>query len=219
MILIISTPIVAISIRAKTIEENEKTAIGILRTLAISQSQTQGAAQIDQDEDGIGEYALLGELTGSIYFRGLKHKANPNYISSSLAPQKENFYGEKAGYRFQIWLPGTITDKGETNLPAQKKYANGQELTWRCYAWPIKYGVTGKRVFFIDQQVEVYYAKNLIVNKDGKEIPLYEAENAPKFNAAMNQKELDTKEKFEAIVKPGKTPKKDKQLWFPVHPH
>jgi prepilin-type N-terminal cleavage/methylation domain-containing protein len=69
---------------------NETSAIGSLRTIASAQSTFQSSQGIDQDSDGIGEYADLVLLSNG----------TPPYIDETLGG------GQKSGYFFVITTTG-----------------------------------------------------------------------------------------------------------------
>lgn len=199
------------AIKKNTIRANEGSVIGTLRIIATCQAASQGAAQVDQDNDGTGEYELLGELTGTVPFRGTKIKSNPAVLGKTMAPLPGKFYAEYSGYRFQMHLYGNVTDFGRYQIQANPKLANEQELRWVCYAWPIQFGVTGNRVFVVDQQAEVYSARNYRETEYGK-IPFYEEETAPSSNAAFEKRKVYAK-KYLKDINPSQS--NDGQKWRP----
>jgi len=147
---------------------NETAAIGTLRTLVASESQFRGAAVVDQDNDGTGEYGFFQELAGAVAPRIVAPQVAANvrpgeYITQVLGNVDANGVATKSGYHFRIYLPaaggGNI---GETNPLAGgvAANANDQETRFICYAWPTSFDSSGKRCFVVNQQGEVYGARN-----------------------------------------------------------
>ena len=145
------------------ISANEGSAIGTLRTLSTSQAQAQSNGVIDQDSDGTGEYALLGELAGVVPLPGTTSTVNPAYLTRALAPTGSDTYGAKSGYYYRVYLPvaatPVITD-ATTSRNATSANANYQEVKWRAYAWPASWSSSGNRDFAVDQAAEVYAFAN-----------------------------------------------------------
>ena len=154
---------------AADIATNESSAIGFLRNLATSQAQYQSQAQTDQDSDGTGEFAFLQELAGTSQRRSSTDSygppANPTFIAPVFGETaaKNRGIATRYGYHFYLYLPGLAKEAiGEipgdpTNMP---EFANAQECKYVCYAWPVEYGKTGRRIFVIDQSGEVVVADN-----------------------------------------------------------
>ena len=149
------------------ISANEGSAIGSLRTLSTSQAQFQSQNPVDQDGDGTGEFALLGELTGTSAMRSNGSMADPSYVTSALAPtgtQTMRTAGQKSGYYFKVYLPTAIaipySDPTGT-ATALSTWADRQEVKWRGIAWPVSAKTSGNRAFAIDQAGEVYGAPNV----------------------------------------------------------
>jgi prepilin-type N-terminal cleavage/methylation domain-containing protein len=206
------------------ISANEGSAIGTLRTMATSQAQYQSQMQTDQDNDGTGEYGLLGELAGTADRRSGSAargaKANPTFITPVLGPKMSDVWGQKSGYYFQVYLPGaglTTRDTGTTGtswLSATSDTAviNSQETKWRGYAWPVSAKTTGMRCFGVDQAGEVLAVANVKTATvgffyDGTATPVY-------FNAAAEAVAgyPDTPEAFDQNFR-GNTTTIDGQVW------
>jgi hypothetical protein len=98
----------------------------------------------------------------------------------------------KTGYCFILYLPTeagpAISGDAGAVLAADAVNANAQETRWCAYAWPKEYGVTGRRVFVINQQAEVHLASNQ--RPDGKPVYSGDGTNAgdviPKPGAALS---------------------------------
>ena len=55
------------------------------------------------------------------------------------------------GYLYRLFIPGEkggFVDSGAAD-------ADLSEGRWRCYAWPVEYGRTGRRSFFVDESGKV----------------------------------------------------------------
>lgn len=169
------------SISAFKIAANESAAVSHLSVIAISQREIKAKADIDQDSDTMGEYALLGELGGTVNVRTLGTKrAN---ILSILPPKNGVAYGEADGYYFKIYLPcpvgGTVvTDNGVTAPTAVALNADHQENHYRCYAWPQIAGKTGKRAFMVNENDVIFFTEN---KKSSGYV--YQKTTAPAYNA------------------------------------
>jgi len=148
---------------------NETAAVGTLRTLIASQAQFKGAVVVDQDNDGTGEYGFFQELAGSapprIVAPQVPSVVRPGeYITQLLGNVDAAGIAAKSGYHFYIYLPtGAAGNIGESNPLAGGVAANAemQECHFICYAWPLTFGTSGKRCFVVNQQGEVYTARNL----------------------------------------------------------
>jgi prepilin-type N-terminal cleavage/methylation domain-containing protein len=177
------------SLLRSQMSSNETAAIGTLRTLVASQAQFKGASAVDQDNDGTGEYGYFQELTGTAATRitGTQVPYNVRageYITQVLGNVAVNGAAAKSGYHFYIYLPdnaaGTVGES--VPLPAgNAAFANDQETRFMCYAWPVTFNSSGKRCFVVNQQGEVYQARN-----DNAGVPFYNGQNqGPNADAAI----------------------------------
>ncbi len=148
-----------ITVRRMNIRETERSAIGALRALATAQEEFRQGAIVDQDSDGQGEFGYLQELSGTAIPRGNTAKVNLAFISLAFGKTAQHSgIAVKNGYCFRVSLPTTTGSLAEgSKMPASNaRSANSQELRYVIYAWPLAHGVTGRRVFAINQQGEVY---------------------------------------------------------------
>jgi uncharacterized coiled-coil protein SlyX len=143
---------------AARLEANEAAAIATLRNFVGAEAQFQAAAVTDEDGDGQGEYGGLMELAGAVAGR-MAAPLSPPVLSPAFKTLNANGEVVRSGYCFRIFL----AKKGGTPLaePAQG-FAKGSghdvelsEVVWCCYAWPQKYGTSGKRTFFVNQEGDV----------------------------------------------------------------
>ena len=164
---------------SERIAENQRAARSTLRSIAAAQAEFQAAVEIDTNCDGVGEYGYFGELAGADPMR-VSHFCEPG---AGVAPADilsppllRSPFGRVAGslvshrgYLFQMWLPyqtvtGTVPaveedpsgGKGAAPFPGS---VNGARM-WCCYAWPIDYGRTGDRVYFMNQRGLLLECKN-----------------------------------------------------------
>jgi hypothetical protein len=164
------------------LKSNETAAIATLRNLASCQAQIQTTGKIDCDNDGIGEYGTLQEMTGTIGVRkgndggspaggGFDSQGtpvNPPILSPALSKVDGMGRVTRAGYVFQVFLPDTASPSGFVHETQGGGTAGGtgrvgidmSETTWCMYAWPEEKGRTGNRVFFVNQAGDVMQSSN-----------------------------------------------------------
>lgn len=143
--------------------------VATLRKIESAQRQLRALGSIDCDGDGTGEYGFLAELAGTSPLRtdewggvglqplwpALLPKPLGN-VASQCAMQ--------SGYLFQIYLPNS-TCNGVAEAVLGGAYgvsiaAGEARRYWCAYAWPVAYGKTGMRVFFVNQQGILLAAPN-----------------------------------------------------------
>ena len=198
---------------------NETAAVGTLRTLIASQVQFKGAAIVDQDNDGTGEYGFFQELTGTAPPRIVAPQVPAivrpgEYITQGLGNVDAAGIASKSGYHFYMYLPtGAAGNIGETNPLAAGVAANAvaQESHFICYAWPATFGSSGKRCFVVNQQAEVYTARNMAGG-----VALYNGAGAvPAGNAAIDPAYPTPADLAGPFPNPG-VAAVDGQLWNPA---
>jgi hypothetical protein len=164
---------------------NEAAAIDALRSIVAAQVEFKAAVDIDTNCDGVGEYGYFAELGGTRPMRFgcnpwegcacVPQAGNPSY--DILAPgllrrslgRIDHRCVSQHGYLFQMWLPeyevlGHVTAVredlygGKLAAPFPDPVMGAQ--MWCCYAWPISYGETGDRAFFVNQRGEVLEYSN-----------------------------------------------------------
>lgn len=165
---------------------NEAAAISTIRLLSTVQGQIRSQAAIDTDSDGTGEYAYLGELAGTAPMRidaggapgagtpGVD-ELDPNVIANAFGDVDPQSLVARSGYYFQIWLPGP-TAATVVGLPEAAGAGPGigggapgvggfpdpdnAENLWCCYAWPVDAESTGNRVFFVNEDGDMFQFDN-----------------------------------------------------------
>jgi type II secretory pathway pseudopilin PulG len=166
------------------IDTRETSALGNVRAVVGAQLMFAARKEADQNHNGIGEFGTFGELSGSIAVRaanGGTRYMDPGTINPSfrmISPIGEMF---RSGYYFRMYLPDDAGD-GLTELAGggadPNVNADLAESTWCVYAWPQKFGTTGRRTYFVNQEGDVLYTVH----------PAYEGAGAPiTAGAALQQ--------------------------------
>jgi prepilin-type N-terminal cleavage/methylation domain-containing protein len=148
---------------------NESAAIATLRQIISSQVAVQNSRGIDQDIDGIGEYAWLAEMTGIVQVRDATGPHNgpfltPPTLSQSLGHVDANGLVAKAGYVYRLALPGVggvgLVEAANGGSPTGEDPDRAEQY-WIAYAWPSGYANTGKRAFCVDQGGDIVQTANV----------------------------------------------------------
>ncbi|BBM87872.1 hypothetical protein [Candidatus Uabimicrobium amorphum] len=169
--------------RSSRIAANESSAIGTLRSISSSQALFQSGCYLDRNQNGVGEYAFLQELTGQS--GRLDKPVKYGFLSRTLQP---NYRGvaQKSGYYFRMYLPGSqgfqnaIAESSKFSDKVSDETISNQEIRFICYAWPVNYRRTGKRAFCVTESGEVFATENNAKRYTGN----YE----PEVNAAFSGK-------------------------------
>lgn len=153
---------------------NESAAIATLRSISSAQAQIQSSSAIDCDSDGGGEYAYLGELSGQVNMRiddgagaavvGVATDLlSPAVLSSAFGNIDANGVVSRSGYCFAVFLPdGAAAPAGITEIAAGTPATgpNNAEILWCAYAWPVTFGQSGNRAFFVNQEGDLLQMNN-----------------------------------------------------------
>lgn len=159
--LIVIIALIAVpSMIAGRLAANEVAAIQIARSVATAQQQFRQSSKADEDGDGTGEYGGFGELSGIRGVRGGTAKM-PTDLSATM--RTINGQGEvtRSGYVYRMYLP--IANGQGLREPAGGGYNVGvvdpdlSEAVWVCYVWPLRYGVTGRRAFCVNQGGDITF--------------------------------------------------------------
>ena len=149
--------------RALHLKRNEQAAIATLKNIGSGQAQCQASSIIDVNGNGRGEYGTFAELTGRDVVRGGKFAMSPPVLSTSFQ-RVERGAVQRSGYCFCIFLPGKdgapVAELAGGGPDVGAIDAARAETEWCVYAWPIEAGVTGQRVFLIDQSGDVRSTAN-----------------------------------------------------------
>jgi len=187
--LMIVTAVIAIiaaiavpSFYASRIRANESAAIATLKLLATAQAQVISSLAIDSNNDGVSEFGFFQELSGQRATRidaqkgdGLADsesgtKLDPTALSAAFGQVDENGVVRRNGYYFRMYLPGQDVRWEREDAP-DKNYrkVSGDHASsyWACYAWPVSYGLTGNRAFFINQSGDILVCTNEVTRYSG----------------------------------------------------
>ena len=131
------------------LNSNETAAIATMRTLISAQAQFQATARADVNNNGVGEYGYFAEMSGGIGVRG-GAVLNPPVLSTAFRNADNNGVVSRSGYLYILALPSSA---GAPIPPSNVNLVDPDlaETTWACYAWPVSYGNTGNRTFFVNQ--------------------------------------------------------------------
>jgi len=180
VVLVVITVIVTIAIPAllsSKVETNETAAQATLRQIVRSQLQFATSKAADNNVNGTGEYGTFGEMSGNVPVRastgGTKflspYVINPSF--RAISPLGELFRG---GYYYRVYLPDA-TGAGLGELPGGGADATIDsdlaEVAWCAYAWPQKFGVTGNKTFFVNQQGDITFTESKDYSGPGAPIP------------------------------------------------
>jgi hypothetical protein len=149
---------------------NEALAIAHLRSLVSAQATAKALNVVDTDGDGWGEFLFLDELSGARPPRAPGTGMRTPLLIDEFRHHGMGGYVEVHGYLYRLFLPrgaGEYADEG----PADGALA---EVHWCGYAWPLEYGRTGCRSFYVDEYGTVRAA----------EAPALSGSHAPRANAA-----------------------------------
>jgi hypothetical protein len=155
------------------IDTNEALAETHLGSIVSAQIQARAIGVTDVDKNGAGEFLFLDELTGARPTRTPGRGLRRSFLIDEFKHRSTGAYVEVHGYLYRLFLPGpngTWIDEGEPDPTAV-------EMRWRCYAWPVEYGRTGRRTFFVDESGVVR----------SQEAPALSGTHAPEANAALGE--------------------------------
>jgi len=148
----------AVPSNPENIVANERVAVKACREYLTAQTIYR---RTDWDKNGAFEYAVSVSGDNSLYERKLVDEA---LAMASLGPEGGR---PKAGYYFKM-----LTGQG-ANAPGGKMKYTALTTGFGLFAYPAKYGVTGKKVFVIDLAGRMYgkdFGKSVIIkifNPDG----------------------------------------------------
>jgi len=193
--------------RAK-LAANESAAIGNLDAIGKGNAVFKESCDVDQDNDGSGEYALLGELCGGIVPRGGNEIVNRPpiaFIFNTGGKDGRDGCTERHGYVYRVFLSatndGTTTTAGDDKtlggnsteggaINGNVEAVNDQELCFVLYAWPRAFSKSGKRAFAIDEHQHQISARMAVKRYDGRG-PMGAA-NVPAADAAYTGRIFDS---------------------------
>lgn len=162
------------SLASARITSNETMTIANLNRIATAQAHVRAGTDIDSDRNGTGEYGFFQELSGVRFTRldtngdgkadseGIG-RVSPPVLSVAFGNVDKKGLVQRSGYIFEMYLPDEKL-KWKEEKGRDKKYkdisAAQSERYWACYAWPVSYGNSGKRAFFVNQLGEILACSN-----------------------------------------------------------
>ena len=162
------------------------------------QAQIQATGSIDVNINGAGEFGYFAELGGGVGLRDSAGKASSELLSPSVLSSGFNNVATEAsinggivvrsGYRFQMFLPSTgnfgVPENDTGGVGSLNPEARLAESLWCCYAWPVAFGNSGRRAFFINQHGEILATSNIVLRYgDGPMAPTsYAAQKRNTYN-------------------------------------
>ncbi len=137
------------------INRNDVSASSSLRGIVNAQREFREASIVDLDGDGVGECGSLRELSGAIVPRGRTHLIQPPVLSGAYRTRDVNGIVHRSGYSFAIFLRGADgawvpADPPVDAIDPDAMDPDAAETELLCYAWPDRYGATGKVTLVID---------------------------------------------------------------------
>jgi len=190
---------------------NETSALATLKMISTGQEQFKNAVCVDVNVNGVGEYGFLQELAGTSPCRTAGGLDGPTNAAAPFIPRimgMTDVQGRvmKSGYYFKLYLPGKeqAVSAGARVPAGDAGLAAARETRYCVYAWPIEFGRTGYRAFFIDMQGQPYSTSS----------PAYSGEMSPAPGAAYSSKS----EKANNLDGPvdSNEPASDGNFWFPT---
>jgi hypothetical protein len=181
---------------------SESAAISTMRRVGEAQAKFKLARDIDSNCDAVGEYGYFAELAGTCPMRVASGNSHGQCVPMAGSPSDHlvlpllsramgRVRGScvvKDGYIFQMYLAAppvggvvwaTREDPfGGKAAPPFPDPITGAQL-WCCYAWPLVYGQTGRRAFFMNQRGQV------LVSPNQQFAPFGGFANAPYFDDAF----------------------------------
>jgi type II secretory pathway pseudopilin PulG len=143
------------------LEADETAAIATVRQIVQSQMLFTNHKEADLNGNGSGEFGTFGEMSGNVAVRaanGGTRFMDPSAIQRSFSAISPIGEMMRQGYYYRIYLPGPAGE-GILELPGGGADAGISaelaESTWCVYAWPQRYGVSGRRTFFANQNGEI----------------------------------------------------------------
>lgn len=157
----------------------EFSAMATLSNLASRQGEFQRGGHIDLDGDGRGEFGTLAEMSGAVALAGHDAAIKDALLSGAYRRVCADGTITRSGYRYRVFLPAargdgvcetavrdvtssTRNDRVDARLASQR---------WCAYAWPVTYGASGNRTFFIDQDGNELSTEDAHYSGDGGPAP------------------------------------------------
>ena len=152
---------------AARLNSNETAAIATMRNLISSQSQFQTTLRADDNNNGLGECGLFGEMSGCDNVRGGTTPLNPSVLSTAFRSVNANGEVSRGGDLFKLYLPDLAGDAVAEEDGFANIDADMAETTWCCYARPTNFGTSGNRTFFVNQGGDILFAEDANYSSSG----------------------------------------------------
>jgi hypothetical protein len=138
---------------------NETAAIATSRNVISALAQIQSTSKIDEDGDGVGEFAGFLEMSGGAVGRmGNGNPLVPPVMSGAFRTLTMRGEVHRNGYLYRLFLPDArgngVGEGAEGFLPSQVD-PDLAETTWCLYAWPAVGGGVGQKTYFTNQMGDV----------------------------------------------------------------
>jgi type II secretory pathway pseudopilin PulG len=145
---------------------NESAALATVRMIVQAQMGFLTRKLADEDQDGTGEFATLGELSGGVPIRaafGGTDVINPPELATSFRALSALGELTKQGYIYRLYLPdvngvGLVEVAGGGADPGVD--SETAESAWCVYAWPQVYGQTGGKTYFASATGDILFTED-----------------------------------------------------------
>lgn len=135
---------------------NEAAVISTLRNIHTSQGVFSARVALDMNGNGLGEYGFLGELSGITPLRSDGLKIAPPVLQPAFGQLDPDGAALRSGYHFRLYLPDASgVGQPETTAAMAQVSSELAEHYYSVVAWPLLYGRTGQRSFFMNQRGEI----------------------------------------------------------------
>jgi len=171
---------------------NQTAAIATVRNVVQAQLNFAGRRAADANSNGSGEFATLGELSAGVAVRaaaGGTDTISPPELSNAFQNVTADGVVSRQGYYFRVYLPDAL-DNGVAELPgggaAAIVDAGRSEMLWCIYAWPQRYGATGRKTYFANANGDILFTTDSRYSGLTAPIAAGAALQAPGALTAMN---------------------------------
>jgi len=195
IVLVVIAVIATMSIPAllnSKVHTNQTAALATVRSIVQAQLNFAGRRASDENGNGSGEYATLGELSAGVAVRaaaGGTSPISPPELSNAFQNVATGGVLARQGYYFRVYLPDAL-DNGVAELDgggaAATIDAERAETLWCVYAWPQRYGTTGLKTFFANANGDIIFSDDSRYSGPAAPIAAGAALLAPGSLTAMN---------------------------------
>ena len=204
---VIVTALAIPGLRWARLSAHERAAENHLLSMAAAEAAWKSEARVDQDADTVGEYGLIGELSGELVPRSGEKKPPP-FLAPLFATGGSAGTDGCAiveGYVYRIYLVAAVAESGQITAGDDKTLggansAAGKTLSdvdaikqqaekFIVYAWPERVGSTGSLAYAISESGRLL-ATNMVKKTYSSRGPIG-APNVPAPSAALKGKAFD----------------------------